>query len=164
MRPRIVHCYPIAANAAQLWLSNLDKVHNRLRGLVGNESFSTLPLLSHKRNIPNLLLRYHCYYDRCSYELHPLVSSARINHVLEHTPIPRLFFFLFFLERESSNHIVSSSKLLHSITNYQEDASLTTTIFSKWEKIIEPEKKNIMRKKYANTVNRRQIYREIYWI
>lgn len=62
----------------QSLFSDLDWVQNRLRGLLGDALFSTLELVSHKRNIAIFPLVYRYFHrKKCSDQLHSFVLSSQ---------------------------------------------------------------------------------------
>ena len=77
IRPKMEYCSHIWAGSSQQALLTLDRVQNRLRGLVGDELFSSLQALSHRRNVACLSLFYRYFYGKCSDELHSLVPPIR---------------------------------------------------------------------------------------
>ena len=77
IRPLMEYCCHIWGGAAQTSLSCLDRVQRRLRYLVGDELFSTLPPLSHRRDVASLSLFYRYYNGKCSKELHSLIPPKK---------------------------------------------------------------------------------------
>ena len=77
IRPRMEYCSHIWAGSSKQSLSGLDRIQERLRGLVGEELFSTLSPLSHRRNVASLSLFYRYFHGRCSDELHLAIPSER---------------------------------------------------------------------------------------
>ena len=77
IRPKMEYCCHIWGGAAQTSLSCLDRVQRRLRYLVGDELFSTLPPLVHRRNVSSLSLFYRYHNAKCSEELHSLVPPKK---------------------------------------------------------------------------------------
>ena len=67
------YCCHIWAGASQRPLSSLDSVQRRLLGLVGPDLYSTLQLLSHRRNVASISLFYRYFHGKCSHELHSRV-------------------------------------------------------------------------------------------
>ena len=81
IRPQMEYCCHIWGGAAQTSLSCLDRVQNRLRNLVGDDLFSTLPPLSLRRDVASLSLLYRYFHGRCSNELHSLVPPLQTFRV-----------------------------------------------------------------------------------
>ena len=77
IRPKMEYCSHIWAGSSQQALSTLDRVQKRMRGLVGDELFSSLQPLSHRRNVASLSLFYRYFHGKCSDELHSLVPPIR---------------------------------------------------------------------------------------
>ena len=77
IRPKMEYCCHIWGGAVQTSLSCLDRVQRRLRYLVGDELFSTLPPLSHRRDVSSLSLFYRYYNGKCSQELQLLVPPMK---------------------------------------------------------------------------------------
>ena len=77
IRPKMEYCCHIWASSSQHALSALDRVQNRMRGLLGDGLFSSLQPLSHRRNVASLALFYRYINGKCSDELHSLVPKKR---------------------------------------------------------------------------------------
>ena len=77
IRPKMEYCCHIWGGADQTSLSCLDRVQRRLRYLVGDELFSTLPPLNHRRDVSSLSLFYRYYNRMCSKELHSLIPPKK---------------------------------------------------------------------------------------
>ena len=77
IRPKMEYCCHIWSGASKSSLSSLDKVQRRLRRLVGDNLFSTLQPLSHRRNVASLSLFYRYYNGKCSQELHEMVPHLK---------------------------------------------------------------------------------------
>ena len=77
IRPKMAYCSHIWAGSSQLALSILDLVQKRMRCLVGDDLFSSLQPLSHRRNVASLSLFYRYFHGKCSDELHSLVPPIR---------------------------------------------------------------------------------------
>ena len=77
IRPKMEYCSLIWAGSSNQALAGLDRIQNRLQGLVSEELFSTLPPLSHRRNVATLALFYRYFHGKCSDELHSLVPLER---------------------------------------------------------------------------------------
>ena len=77
IRPRMEYCSHIWAGSSNQVLSGLDRIQERLRGLVGEELFSTLSPLAHRRNVASLSLFYRYVNGKCSEELHSAVPPER---------------------------------------------------------------------------------------
>ena len=71
------YCCHVWAGADQIHLNCLDKVQRRVRGLIGEDLFSTLQPHSHQRDVSSLSLFYRYYHGDCSEELHSLVPPAK---------------------------------------------------------------------------------------
>ena len=78
--PKMEYCSHIWAGASKTALSSLDRVQRRVRGLVGDELFSSLQSLSHRRNVASLTLFYRYFNGKCSDELHSLVPPIKEFH------------------------------------------------------------------------------------
>ena len=77
IRPRMEYCCHIWSGASKTSLSSLDKVQRRLRRLIGDDLFSTLQPLSHRRNVASLSLFYRYYNGKCSEELRSMVPPCK---------------------------------------------------------------------------------------
>ena len=77
IRPTMEYCSHIWAGSSNNALTGLDVVQKSLRGLVGEELYSTLPPLSLRRNVASLSLFYRYYHGKCSDELHSSVPCER---------------------------------------------------------------------------------------
>ena len=77
IRLKMEYCCHLWAGCSQHALSSLDKIQNRMRGLVGDELFASLQPLSHRRNVASLSLFYRYFQGKCSEELHSLVPKKR---------------------------------------------------------------------------------------
>ena len=77
IRLRMEYCCHLWAGCSQHVLSSLDRIQSRMRGLVGDELFASLPPLSHRRNVARLSLFYPYFQGKCSEELHSLVPQKR---------------------------------------------------------------------------------------
>ena len=77
IRPKMEYCAHIWAGSSQQALSTLDRVQKRMRGLVGDELFSSLQPLSHRRDVASLSLFYRYFHGKCSEELHSLVPPIK---------------------------------------------------------------------------------------
>ena len=75
IRLRMEYCCHLWAGCSQQALSLLDRIQSRMRGLVGDELFASLPPLSHRRNVASLSLFYRYFQGKCSEELHSLVPK-----------------------------------------------------------------------------------------
>ena len=73
IRPKMEYCCHIWAGYSSTSLSILDRLQRRIKGLIGDELFSTLHTLSHRRDVASLTLFYRYFYGKCSDELHSLV-------------------------------------------------------------------------------------------
>ena len=73
IRPKMEYCCHIWAGSSSTSLSILDRLQRRIKGLIGDELFSTLHALSHRRDVASLSLFYRYFYGKCSDELHSLV-------------------------------------------------------------------------------------------
>ena len=78
IRPRMEYCSHIWAGSSKHSLSSLDRIQYHIRGLVGEELFSSLQSLSHRRNVASLALLYRYFHGKCSDELHSLVPPLRV--------------------------------------------------------------------------------------
>ena len=77
IRPKMEYCSHIWAGSSQQALSTIDRVQKRMRGLVGDELFSSLQPLSLRSNVASLSLFYRYFHGKCSDELHSLVPPIR---------------------------------------------------------------------------------------
>ena len=77
MRPKMEYCCHVWAGADQIHLNCFDKVKRRVRGLIGDDLFSTLQPLSHRRDVSRLSLFYRYYHGDCSEELDSLLPPAK---------------------------------------------------------------------------------------
>ena len=77
IRPKMEYCCHILGGAAKTSLSCLDRVQRRLRYLVEDELYSTLPPLVHRRYVSSLSLFYRYLNGKCSSELHSLVPPKK---------------------------------------------------------------------------------------
>ena len=77
IRPTMEYCSHIWAGSPYNALSVLDEIQKRLRGLVGEQLYSTLPPLSLRRNVASLSLFYRYFHGKCSGELHDSVPCER---------------------------------------------------------------------------------------
>ena len=73
IRPKMEYCCHIWAGSSTTSLSILDRLQRRIKGLIGNELFSTLHTLSYRRDVASLSLFYRYFYGKCSDELHSLI-------------------------------------------------------------------------------------------
>ena len=78
IRPRMEYCCHLWDGSSQHSLSSLDRIQNRMHGLVGDELFASLQTLSHRRNVASLALFYRYFHGKCSDELHSLVPKERL--------------------------------------------------------------------------------------
>ena len=112
IRPKMEYCCHLCGGAAQSTLTGLDRVQNRLRNLVGDELFSSLEPLSHRRDVASLSLLYRYFHGKCSDALHSLTFTARTRlatstvanhpHFLRLPNIRRKFHADSFIPRTSS--------------------------------------------------------------
>ena len=77
IRPKMEYRCHLWGGAAQSTLTCLDRVQNRLRNLVGDELFSSLEPLSHRRDVASLSLPYRYFHGKCSDEIHSLIPKAQ---------------------------------------------------------------------------------------
>ena len=73
IRPKMEYCSHIWAGSPMNALSVLDRLQNRIKYLIGDQLFQTLPTLGHRRNVACLSLFYRYFHGKCSTELHDLV-------------------------------------------------------------------------------------------
>lgn len=60
-----------------LSLSNLDRIQSCLYSLMKDDLFSFFSLFPHRHNVTWLSLLYCYFHDKCSYEIHSLVSPVQ---------------------------------------------------------------------------------------
>ena len=80
IRPKMEYCSHVWGGAARSSLNILDRLQHRMKYLVGEELYSTLQPLSHRRNVASLSLFYRYFHGKCSDELKDLVPARVVNH------------------------------------------------------------------------------------
>lgn len=75
-RVEIKDCYNVWAGTSQSSLSTHDRIQKRLYFFVGHELFSTLQVLSHRRDVTRFSLFYRYFHGVCSGEVFSLDSPV----------------------------------------------------------------------------------------
>jgi len=75
IRACMEYCCHIWCGASATSLDTLDRIQRRIRYLVGDELFSKLQPLSHRRNVASLALFYRYFNGHCSDELASLIPD-----------------------------------------------------------------------------------------
>ena len=76
IRPCMEYCCHIWAGAPITTLHLLDKVQRRLKNLIGDNLYSKLQSLSHRRDVASLSLFYRYFHGHCSNELASLIPNT----------------------------------------------------------------------------------------
>ena len=76
IRPCMEYCCHIWAGAPITSLNLLDSVQKLLKNLIGDDLFSKLQSLSHRRDVASLSLFYRYFHGHCSDELASLVPNT----------------------------------------------------------------------------------------